>query len=103
MARRGAGTPFLLQLSLLLLLHLGGECGPSCPVPQPHHPQHPAPQPGWPGPRGGQERRQRSRRGQDGAWHVPVACPTLGSSSPGLGGPSKGRDSSLCPAWALRS
>lgn len=23
MARRGAGTPFLLQLSLLLLLHLG--------------------------------------------------------------------------------
>ncbi|NXE02641.1 CSF3R factor, partial [Chaetorhynchus papuensis] len=29
MARRGAGTPFLLQLSLLLLLHLGGECGPS--------------------------------------------------------------------------
>ncbi|NWZ72372.1 CSF3R factor, partial [Acrocephalus arundinaceus] len=29
MARRGAGTPFLLQLCLLLLLHLGGECGPS--------------------------------------------------------------------------
>ncbi|NWT08658.1 CSF3R factor, partial [Vireo altiloquus] len=29
MARRGAGTPFLLQLSLLLLLHLGGEFGPS--------------------------------------------------------------------------
>ncbi|NXA68632.1 CSF3R factor, partial [Mohoua ochrocephala] len=29
MARRGAGTPFLLQLSLLLLLHPGGECGPS--------------------------------------------------------------------------
>lgn len=27
MARRGAGTPFLRQLSLLLLLHLGGECG----------------------------------------------------------------------------
>ncbi|NXE93323.1 CSF3R factor, partial [Menura novaehollandiae] len=29
MARRSAGTPFLLQLSLLLLLHLGGEWGPS--------------------------------------------------------------------------
>ncbi|NXM43056.1 CSF3R factor, partial [Gymnorhina tibicen] len=27
MARRGAGTPFLLQLSLLLLLHLGGTLG----------------------------------------------------------------------------
>ncbi|NXU14488.1 CSF3R factor, partial [Pardalotus punctatus] len=27
MARHGAGTPFLLQLSLLLLLHLGGEWG----------------------------------------------------------------------------
>ncbi|NXR28992.1 CSF3R factor, partial [Cinclus mexicanus] len=29
MARRDAGTPFLPQLSLLLLLHLGGECAPS--------------------------------------------------------------------------
>ncbi|NWI61440.1 CSF3R factor, partial [Calyptomena viridis] len=29
MARRGAGTPFLLQLSLLLLLRPGGEWGPS--------------------------------------------------------------------------
>lgn len=48
MARRGAGTPFLLQLSLLLLLHLGGECGPPRPVPQPQHPQQPAPS-GLPG------------------------------------------------------
>lgn len=96
MARRGAGTPFLLQLSLFLLLHLGGECGPSRPVPQPQHPQQPVP--GCPGPRGRQERRQHGRRGQDGAWHVPMACPTLGSSSPQRGGPSKERGSSLCPA-----
>lgn len=61
------------------------------------HPQHPEPI------RGRQERRQHGRHGQDGAWHVPVACPTLGSSSPEMGGPSKGRGSSLCPAWALRS
>lgn len=37
MARRGAGTPFLPQLSLLLLLHLGGECALSCPVPSHSH------------------------------------------------------------------
>lgn len=32
MARRGAGTPFLLRLSLLLLLCPGGEWGPSHPT-----------------------------------------------------------------------
>lgn len=95
MARRGVGTPVLLQLSLLLLLHPGGECGPSCPIPRTQHPLCPS---GLPRALGQQERWQHSGHGQDGAWHVPLACPTLGSSSPGLGGPSKGRNPSLCPA-----
>lgn len=90
MARRGAGTPFLLQLFLLLLFHLGGECGPSRLVPQLQHPQQPVPSRAARG-----HGRQHGRRGQDGAWHVPMACPTLGSSSPEMGGPSKGRGSSL--------
>lgn len=87
MARRGARTPFLLQLSLLLLLRPGGEWGLSCPTAA--HPvpslctSRLSPAPWHAG------ALQASWGWQDGAQCKP--CPTPSSSSPAAGGPSKGR------------
>lgn len=97
MARRGAGTPFLRQLSLLLLLHLGGECGPSCPVPR--HPQHPVPS------RAGRAPGRAGTAAARAGWGLARAgaLPNAWLFLSGEGGPSKGRGSSLYPAWVLRS
>lgn len=80
----------LLRLSLLLLLRLGGEWGPS-PVP-PESPRCPVPIPpagGVPG------------TGAPAGWgpaRLRKACPTPGSSPPAAAGPLSGKEPCSCPA-----
>ena len=99
MARHGAGTPFLLRLSLLLLLCPGGEWGPSrpaavCPAPPPCT-QCPSQLAGAAACRGccGQAGAPAARRALAG-WGL--ACASRLAQHPALplqrpGGPSKGR------------